>query len=83
MAGHAYKSAVDELDAGVGRELVSASCLHYPKQRLMELNRTLHSERRSLTQSANLTAITPISTRLSQSDLTRYFVAARAACDRS
>jgi hypothetical protein len=26
MAGHAYKSAVDELDAGVGRDLVS-SCL--------------------------------------------------------
>lgn len=25
MAGHAYKSAVDELDAGVGRELVSVS----------------------------------------------------------
>lgn len=23
MAGHAYKAAVDELDAGVGRELVS------------------------------------------------------------
>lgn len=22
MAGHAYKSAVDELDAGVGRDLV-------------------------------------------------------------
>jgi hypothetical protein len=26
MAGHAYKSAVDELDAGVGRDLV---CLAY------------------------------------------------------
>jgi len=24
MAGHAYKSAVDELDAGVGRDLVSS-----------------------------------------------------------
>jgi len=23
MAGHAYKSAVDEMDAGVGRDLVS------------------------------------------------------------
>lgn len=25
MAGHAYKSAVDELDAGVGRDLVRRS----------------------------------------------------------
>lgn len=25
MAGHAYKSAVDELDAGVGRDLVSTA----------------------------------------------------------
>lgn len=65
MAGHAYKSAVDELDAGVGRELVSVSCSDYPKQRLMELNRTLHSERQFLTPSANSTAITPILTQLS------------------
>jgi hypothetical protein len=28
MAGHAYKAAVDELDTGVGRELVSlAECI--------------------------------------------------------
>jgi hypothetical protein len=27
MAGHAYKSAVDELDAGVGRDLVSLGVL--------------------------------------------------------
>lgn len=26
MAGHAYKSAVDELDAGVGRDLVRPAC---------------------------------------------------------
>lgn len=30
MAGHAYKSAVDELDAGVGRELVSVSYRNIP-----------------------------------------------------
>jgi hypothetical protein len=30
MAGHAYKAAVDELDAGVGRDLVclAASAIH-------------------------------------------------------
>lgn len=31
MAGHAYKSAVDELDAGVGRDLVSRSMM-YPER---------------------------------------------------
>lgn len=31
MAGHAYKAAVDELDAGVGRDLVSRSTSHRMK----------------------------------------------------
>jgi len=31
MAGHAYKSAVDELDAGVGRDLVSSLFVESPK----------------------------------------------------
>lgn len=40
MAGHAYKSAVDELDAGVGRDLVSS----YQDHRVVAENRTHHSE---------------------------------------
>ena len=31
MAGHAYKSAVDELDAGVGRDLVSSLFVESPE----------------------------------------------------
>jgi hypothetical protein len=37
MAGHAYKSAVDELDAGVGRDLVSSF-----RAQLVEANDRMH-----------------------------------------
>ena len=35
MAGHAYKSAVDELDVGVGRDLVSSLYAHHASPELM------------------------------------------------
>lgn len=40
MAGHAYKSAVDELDAGVGRDLVSICRIQVSEAD----SRMLHSE---------------------------------------
>jgi hypothetical protein len=43
MAGHAYKSAVDELDAGVGRDLVSSCMVQVSEADA----RTHHSELRS------------------------------------
>jgi hypothetical protein len=42
MAGHAYKAAVDELDAGVGRDLVSAVTCNV--QELTVIGRTIPSD---------------------------------------
>jgi len=69
MAGHAYKAAVDELDAGVGRELVSiCQSLGDPKLR----RRTLHTGRLSLNLLASSTHTLRLSTVQLTSVTTRF-----------
>jgi len=69
MAGHAYKAAVDELDAGVGRELVSV----YQSFGDAELKRrTLHTGRLSLNPLASSIHTSRLLTVQSTSVTTRF-----------
>lgn len=69
MAGHAYKAAVDELDTGVGRDLVRTAIALILTPSLM--HRTPRSARRCSSRSASSTRTLAPSTQRSRSAITR------------